>query len=180
MRARKKTAWGFESLRAEPNGFLVHHLNHSLTLSLPSMECRNARSAACASHLRRFLLPRGRRCLQRLRGFSEGALICGQAKNISYGVRTHAQLPAVDLESTPINHSGKLTTQAARDAYACIAFLFSAMQVLHHLDMKMLRRIHSGAIEVAVWPKCDAWSDWRTKFHHRDSNPGRLGGSRVS
>ena len=24
---------GFEPLRAEPNGFLVHHLNHSVTLS---------------------------------------------------------------------------------------------------------------------------------------------------
>jgi hypothetical protein len=28
------TARGFEHLRAEPNGFLVHHLNHSVTLSL--------------------------------------------------------------------------------------------------------------------------------------------------
>ena len=28
------TARGFESLRAEPNGFLVHHLGHSVTLSL--------------------------------------------------------------------------------------------------------------------------------------------------
>ena len=27
------TAKGFEPLRAEPNGFLVHHLNHSVTLS---------------------------------------------------------------------------------------------------------------------------------------------------
>ena len=30
---RKATARGFEPLRAEPNGFLVHHLNHSVTLS---------------------------------------------------------------------------------------------------------------------------------------------------
>jgi hypothetical protein len=30
------TARGFEPLRAEPNGFLVHHLNHSVTLSLAS------------------------------------------------------------------------------------------------------------------------------------------------
>ena len=29
----KPTARGFEPLRAEPNGFLVHHLNHSVTLS---------------------------------------------------------------------------------------------------------------------------------------------------
>ena len=29
----KATARGFEPLRAEPNGFLVHHLNHSVTLS---------------------------------------------------------------------------------------------------------------------------------------------------
>ena len=29
----KSTARGFEPLRAEPNGFLVHHLNHSVTLS---------------------------------------------------------------------------------------------------------------------------------------------------
>ena len=32
----KTTARGFEPLRAEPNGFLVHHLNHSVTLSLSS------------------------------------------------------------------------------------------------------------------------------------------------
>ena len=30
------TARGFEPLRAEPNGFLVHHLNHSVTLSCSS------------------------------------------------------------------------------------------------------------------------------------------------
>ena len=28
------TARGFEPLRAEPNGFLVHHLSHSVTLSV--------------------------------------------------------------------------------------------------------------------------------------------------
>ena len=28
---------------------------------------------------------------------------------VSWGVRAHAQLPAVDLKSTPIIHSGKLT-----------------------------------------------------------------------
>ena len=28
------TARGFEPLRAEPNGFLVHHLSHSVTLSI--------------------------------------------------------------------------------------------------------------------------------------------------
>ncbi len=31
------TARGFEPLRAEPNGFLVHHLNHSVTLSWRSL-----------------------------------------------------------------------------------------------------------------------------------------------
>ena len=31
--ATETTARGFEPLRAEPNGFLVHHLNHSVTLS---------------------------------------------------------------------------------------------------------------------------------------------------
>ena len=30
----KTTARGFEPLRAEPNGFQVHHLNHSVTLSV--------------------------------------------------------------------------------------------------------------------------------------------------
>ena len=29
----QSTARGFEPLRAEPNGFLVHHLSHSVTLS---------------------------------------------------------------------------------------------------------------------------------------------------
>ena len=37
-RMRKTTARGFEPLRAEPNGFLVHHLNHSVTLSVASAE----------------------------------------------------------------------------------------------------------------------------------------------
>ena len=32
--AVEATARGFEPLRAEPNGFLVHHLNHSVTLSM--------------------------------------------------------------------------------------------------------------------------------------------------
>ena len=36
MKHTKTTARGFEPLRAEPNGFLVHHLNHSVTLSLAS------------------------------------------------------------------------------------------------------------------------------------------------
>ena len=34
---QKATARGFEPLRAEPNGFLVHHLNHSVTLSCASV-----------------------------------------------------------------------------------------------------------------------------------------------
>ncbi len=34
-RTKSSTARGFEPLRAEPNGFLVHHLNHSVTLSCP-------------------------------------------------------------------------------------------------------------------------------------------------
>ena len=32
--ASAPTARGFEPLRAEPNGFLVHHLSHSVTLSV--------------------------------------------------------------------------------------------------------------------------------------------------
>ena len=32
-RVRRATPRGFEPLRAEPNGFLVHHLNHSVTVS---------------------------------------------------------------------------------------------------------------------------------------------------
>ena len=32
--AAAATAKGFEPLWAEPNGFLVHHLGHSVTLSL--------------------------------------------------------------------------------------------------------------------------------------------------
>ena len=34
----KTTPKGFEPLRAEPNGFLVHHLNHSVTVSLMHRE----------------------------------------------------------------------------------------------------------------------------------------------
>ena len=33
---RKSTPRGFEPLRAEPNGFLVHHLSHSVTVSMKS------------------------------------------------------------------------------------------------------------------------------------------------
>ena len=36
---RKATPRGFEPLRAEPNGFLVHHLNHSVTVSMPFIAC---------------------------------------------------------------------------------------------------------------------------------------------
>ena len=34
MGMTKATPRGFEPLRAEPNGFLVHHLNHSVTVSM--------------------------------------------------------------------------------------------------------------------------------------------------
>ena len=36
----KTTLKGFEPLRAEPNGFPVHHLSHSVTVSLPIPSCR--------------------------------------------------------------------------------------------------------------------------------------------
>ena len=58
---RESTARGFEPLRAEPNGFLVHHLNHSVTLSQaavgrsPSMHRRAAQKWR-ASGLRDFAL----------------------------------------------------------------------------------------------------------------------------
>jgi hypothetical protein len=38
--AKIKRRKGFEPLRAEPNGFLVHHLNHLVTLSLVSIHKR--------------------------------------------------------------------------------------------------------------------------------------------
>ena len=34
MEPSQPTARGFDPLWAEPNGFLVHHLNHSVTLSM--------------------------------------------------------------------------------------------------------------------------------------------------
>ena len=37
----KATPKGFEPLRAEPNGFLVHHLNHSVTVSMEACRCIN-------------------------------------------------------------------------------------------------------------------------------------------
>ena len=43
----KATARGFEPLRAEPNGFLVHHLSHSVTLSWRL--CRTLRPALLAT-----------------------------------------------------------------------------------------------------------------------------------
>ena len=41
------TARGFEPLRAEPNGFLVHHLNHSVTLSLEMKSNRSYCGGCC-------------------------------------------------------------------------------------------------------------------------------------
>ncbi len=46
--AAKTTARGFEPLRAEPNGFLVHHLNHSVTLSCRATRRTEARNAPSA------------------------------------------------------------------------------------------------------------------------------------
>ena len=43
----KATARGLEPLRAEPNGFLVHHLSHSVTLS-----CGMLRSTGLVPHAR--------------------------------------------------------------------------------------------------------------------------------
>ena len=37
---QRATARGFEPLRAEPNGFLVHHLSHSVTLSHMQRQAR--------------------------------------------------------------------------------------------------------------------------------------------
>ena len=49
------TARGFEPLRAEPNGFLVHHLSHSVTLSM--LSCKTGRLAERASHPSRIPYP---------------------------------------------------------------------------------------------------------------------------
>ena len=52
-------ARGFEPLQAEPNGFLVHHLNHSVTLScaarIKTEMCNNVSGVAVwtARHRRR-------------------------------------------------------------------------------------------------------------------------------
>ena len=44
--AEVPTARGFEPLRAEPNGFLVHHLSHSVTLSMAHGSCCAVRDCA--------------------------------------------------------------------------------------------------------------------------------------
>ena len=57
------TARGFEPLRAEPNGFLIHHLNHSVTLSRASSfktEVRDNVSGAGASTAGRWSRSSGR------------------------------------------------------------------------------------------------------------------------
>ena len=43
----KSTARRFEPLRAEPNRFLVHHLNHSVTLSM-SKVCKHLAHLSCS------------------------------------------------------------------------------------------------------------------------------------
>jgi hypothetical protein len=42
----KSTPRGFEPLRAEPNGFLVHHRNHSVTVSSKSSRCNTGNTAS--------------------------------------------------------------------------------------------------------------------------------------
>ena len=42
----KATARGFEPLRAEPNGFLVHHINHSVTVSSQCSRCHTGNTAS--------------------------------------------------------------------------------------------------------------------------------------
>jgi hypothetical protein len=82
----RTTARGFEPLRAEPNGFLVHHLNHSVTLSLLSEEWGGTASVACDSQLRRFFRPAGEGALMRLvdlamrkqKRFPDEVIICSQ------------------------------------------------------------------------------------------------------
>ena len=54
----KSTARGFEPLRAEPNGFLVHHLSHSVTLSMLLGFGNKQTSAYCGV---RFFSPAARR-----------------------------------------------------------------------------------------------------------------------
>ena len=54
--AAAATAKGFEPLWAEPNGFLVHHLNHSVTLSCSSTlrtgVSNDVPGAGAASHVK--------------------------------------------------------------------------------------------------------------------------------
>ena len=89
----KTTPKGFEPLRAEPNGFLVHHLNHSVTVSLLYDEegiigSRFSFASVALAGSSWLWLP-----------LAEWLAV---GINVSYGVRTHAQLPAVDLKSTPL------------------------------------------------------------------------------
>jgi hypothetical protein len=72
----KPTARGFEPLRAEPNGFLVHHLNHSVTLS-----CCRCGALACLVSTARCGAPQWLyKCFRpRARGCQEA----------SCGIRTH-------------------------------------------------------------------------------------------
>ena len=99
----KATAREFEPLRAEPNGFLVHHLNHSVTLSLSSKDWGRAASAACASHLRRLFL------LMRTHGPSVDVLV------------TIPQTSAMGLEPEghTLSNSGELIMSADLQTYAC-------------------------------------------------------------
>ena len=84
--AGKTTARGFEPLRAEPNGFLVHHLNHSVTLSLLSQEWGGTASVACDSHMRLIFRPAGQGALTRPvdlamrkpKHFPDEVIICSQ------------------------------------------------------------------------------------------------------
>ena len=128
------TARGFEPLRAEPNGFLVHHLNHSVTLSLvqgqerkPDTENTAAvgvqhhaskKGPAAAAETRRTKATDAPRKNCGAAGFAAKTLNSGPraassrrmthaaqhgcAASVSCGVRTHAQLPEVDLKSTPL------------------------------------------------------------------------------
>ena len=62
LRFGNTTARGFEPLRAKPNGFLVHHLNHSVTLSCAecTMYCSPSGTRCrvpCPRSIARLLVP---------------------------------------------------------------------------------------------------------------------------
>ena len=160
----KATAKGFEPSRAEPNGFLVHLLNHSDTLSLQGEQEQKAIDEKkivqrcdvifCGAILfKKLIIEICRANVKKIMNFGHQLM-----KRTSYDA-SH-KTPTVGLEPTTTRLRALRSTDWARRAWLCMQFC----KIVICLCISMRLSVHM----------------MMNKFRHRDSNPGRSGESRVS